>query len=98
MLYVKSTNSYTFKNLIFHQHRLTEWIKFRAAFLDETLQHDGLGNFFGRSKCSNCENAAGIIKCRDCADGALLKCPECVVTLHRNLPLHRIEVRHVLVT
>jgi hypothetical protein len=93
MLYVKFTNSCAFNILNFHQHRLSEWIKFRAAFLDEILRHDGLGNFFGRSKCSNCENVAGIIKCRDCADGALLKCPECVIALHQNLPLHRVEVR-----
>ena len=46
----------------------------------------------GQSKCSNCGNAAGIIKCRDCTNGALLKCHECIVALHRNLPLHRVEV------
>lgn len=74
------------------QHRLTEWLKFRAAFLDEALRHDGLGNFFGQNKCSNCGNGAGIIKCKDCSSGGLLKCPECVVALHQTLPLHRIEV------
>jgi len=92
-LYVEYTDFRAFKNLNSHQHRLSEWIEFRAAFLDETLRHDGLGNFFGQSNCSNCENVAGIIKCRDCADGALLKCPECVVALHQNFPLHRVEVR-----
>lgn len=74
------------------QHQLTEWIKFRAAFLDEALRHDGLGDFFGQNKCSNCGNRAGIIKCKDCSSGGLLKCPECVVALHQTLPLHRIEV------
>ncbi|KDR65285.1 hypothetical protein GALMADRAFT_82040 [Galerina marginata CBS 339.88] len=72
-------------------HRLTEWLKFRAAFLDETLRHDGLGDFLGQTKCSRCGDAAGIIKCRDCADGALLKCPECAVSSHANHPLHRVE-------
>lgn len=56
------------------------------------MRHDGLGDFLGQTKCSNCENAAGIIKCRDCASGALLKCHDCIVTLHRTLPLHRVEV------
>ena len=91
--YVKYISICAFNNLNFYQHRLSEWIEFRAAFLDETLRHDGLGNFCGQSKCSNCESVAGIIKCRDCADGALLKCPECVVALHQNFPLHRVEVR-----
>ena len=74
------------------QHRLTEWIQFRSAFLDEALRHDGLGDFLGQTKCSNCENAAGTIKCRDCTNGGLLKCHECIVALHRTLPLHRVEV------
>jgi hypothetical protein len=67
-------------------------MKFREAFLDEALRHDGLGDFLDQSKCSNCGNAPGIIKCKDCANGVLLKCPECIVALHKTLPLHRVEV------
>ena len=74
------------------QDQLSEWIKFRQEFLDEVLRHDGLGDFLGQNKCSNCGNAAGIIKCKDCANGVLLRCPECIVALHQNLPLHRVEV------
>lgn len=93
-LLILSLNS----GLTVRQHRLTEWLKFRAAFLDEALRHDGLGDFFGQQKCSSCGNRAGIIKCKDCTSGGLLKCPECVVALHQTLPLHRVEVSHVLVT
>jgi hypothetical protein len=74
------------------QHQLSEWMKFREAYLDEALRHDGLGNFLDQSKCSSCGNAPGIIKCKDCANGVLLKCPECIVALHKTLPLHRVEV------
>jgi hypothetical protein len=83
---------YASNYLTIFQHRLTEWIKFRSAFLDEALRHDGLGDFLGQSKCSNCGNTAGVIKCRDCANGGLLKCPECSIASHRSLPLHRVEV------
>lgn len=75
------------------QDRLTEWLKFREIFLDETLRHDGLGDFLDHSKCSNCGTAEGVIKCKDCSCGTLLKCPQCIVSLHRTLPLHRVEVR-----
>ena len=74
------------------QHQLSEWMKFREAFLDEALRHDGLGNFLDQTKCSNCGNVPGIIKCKNCANGVLLKCPECIVTSHKSLLLHRVEV------
>ena len=92
MQYVTFLKLCVYSYLNFFQHRLTEWIKFRSVFLDETLRHDGLGDFFGQSKCSNCGNTAGVIKCRDCASRGLLKCPECSIVLHQSLPLHHIEV------
>ena len=79
------------------QNRLAEWLEFRTAFLDEALRHDGLGDFLHHSTCGNCGIAPGIIKCKDCSCGPILKCAECIVSLHWALPLHRIEVRtHVL--
>ena len=45
-----------------------------------------------KDKCSSCGTAAGIIKCKDCSCGSSLKCPQCIVSLHRTLPLHRVEV------
>jgi hypothetical protein len=89
---VSYITSFVLKFLNSRQHQLSEWIQFREVFLDEALRHDGLGNFLDQNKCSNCGNAAGIIKCRDCANGVLLKCPECIVALHQTLPLHRVEV------
>ncbi|KIJ90576.1 hypothetical protein K443DRAFT_35778, partial [Laccaria amethystina LaAM-08-1] len=71
--------------------QLNEWLKFRATFLDEVLRHDGLGDFMGQEDCSHCGKARGVIRCQDCSSGKLLKCPECAVTLHQYLPLHRVE-------
>jgi len=78
------------------QDQLNEWLKFRRIFLDEILRHDGLGDFLGHTKCSDCQNAPGVIKCKDCSSGRMLRCPECVVASHQALPLHRVEVRTTL--
>jgi hypothetical protein len=80
------------------QDRLREWLDFRAAFLDETLRHDGLAEFLGYEKCSKCGVQDGIIKCRDCSSGRMLKCKTCILSIHQDLPLHRVEVRRVQTT
>jgi hypothetical protein len=90
--YLVPQNLYVQCILIKHQDRLKEWIAFRAIFLDEVLRHDGLGDFLGRTECSRCKKAEGILKCKDCPNGGLLKCIECIVALHHTLPLHRVEV------
>ena len=76
------------------QDHLKEWLKFRTIFLQETIRHDGLGNFSGVTHCSKCGKGEGIYKCNDCAcaEGVMLKCADCIVELHRALPLHRVEV------
>lgn len=74
------------------QDHLTEWLKYRETFLDEVLRHDGLGDFLGRTRCSRCQNTEGILRCKDCARGSMLKCAECFLELHQSLPLHRVEV------
>lgn len=74
------------------QDHLTEWLKYREIFLDEVLRHDGLGDFMGHTSCSHCEKGPGVFRCRDCAKGSMLKCSDCVLELHEELPLHRIEV------
>jgi hypothetical protein len=71
---------------------INEWLKFRDIFLQETLRHDGLGDFSGTTDCVDCGKEAGIYKCLDCAKGGLLKCSNCIVKEHRVLPLHRVEV------
>jgi hypothetical protein len=82
-----------FNELIHHQDKLEEWLPFRNMFLDEILRHDGLGGFLGHSKCAKCEENDGIFKCKDCPSGRELKCQGCMVSLHQEFPLHRVEVR-----
>jgi hypothetical protein len=60
--------------------------------LDEIIRHDGLGDFLGKTECSQCGKLPGVIKCKDCTSGRMLLCPDCTVACHQTLPLHRIEV------
>jgi hypothetical protein len=74
------------------QDFLVEWLKHRSSFLDEIHRHDGLGDFLHSKTCLNCGERDGMYKCKDCGMGSSLKCAACVVSVHKDLPLHRIEV------
>ena len=87
------TDLFILVELIHHQDKLKEWLPFRNVFLDELLRHDGLGDFLGHSKCPKCKEQDGVFKCKDCPNGRMLKCQGCIVSLHQELPLHRVEVR-----
>lgn len=78
--------------LINQQTKLLEWLAFRQSCLEELLHHDGHGDFLGHKCCSSCGKGDGVYKCKDCFSGGLLCCQECLVTAHRDHPLHRIEV------
>ncbi|KAF8335185.1 hypothetical protein F5887DRAFT_892104 [Amanita rubescens] len=71
--------------------KLEEWLSLRDASLDEILRHDGLGDFLDNTTCFVCKEAAGIFKCRDCCGGGRLRCRSCIVRMHQDVPLHRIE-------
>jgi hypothetical protein len=74
------------------QKNLTEWVAFRDSFLDELLRHDGHGDSVGASDtCDSCGQGVATIKCQDCFC-QLLRCRECIIDSHKNLPLHRISV------
>ena len=47
----------------------------------------------GKTHCSKCGEDDGIIKCKDCSSGKMLKCSKCILSTHEDLPLHRVEVR-----
>jgi CxC2 like cysteine cluster associated with KDZ transposases len=64
--------------------------------LDELLRHDGLGSSLGQKGCCSCKGGNACWKCLDCDDGGLLRCQECIVTVHRSHALHRIEVWSLL--
>lgn len=73
--------------------KLQEWLSFRDTTLDEVLRHDGLGDYLGQLGCSTCNIGPGLFKCKDCSGGSRLRCQNCIVKSHQDIPLHRIEVR-----
>ncbi|KDR76041.1 hypothetical protein GALMADRAFT_67759 [Galerina marginata CBS 339.88] len=71
--------------------QLREWLQFRKTFLDETVRHNGLADFLGHTKCLECGVYEGVFKCKDCYSGRMLKCQACIVSIHTDLSLHRVE-------
>ena len=52
---------------------------------------DGLGDSTNPGDCVSCGKLVGRFQCSDCLGGNMY-CAECVVLLHRHLPLHRLQV------
>ena len=69
------------------------WLDVRSTVIDNVITLDGPGNV-QPNFCSSCSNdkSVPLYRCLKCSYG-LLFCGECVVKLHRALPLHRLEVR-----
>ncbi|KAF8153587.1 hypothetical protein K438DRAFT_1622801, partial [Mycena galopus ATCC 62051] len=72
---------------------MAQWVPRRQRFLDELLRLEGRGDHRHQSKCANCDvaAAAAVWRCKDCFTDALF-CQACLVRLHRDNPLHRVEV------
>ena len=72
---------------------MEDWLPYRPVFLDETVRHDGLGDTLGGSGlCPNCSTRAARFKCNDCY-GGVMRCSSCIVSIHQELPFHRLQVR-----
>lgn len=87
-----TTFLYGFLLVLFEVDLLAEWIRKRDIFMDEMLRREGLAGQEKDSKCSRCNEADGILRCKDCT-GSLLMCAGCMCETHAAEPLHRIEVR-----
>ncbi|KAJ7885134.1 hypothetical protein B0H14DRAFT_3082330 [Mycena olivaceomarginata] len=70
-----------------------QWLRNRRErFLDELLRLEGRGDHRWQTKCSTCPEVVGMVyRCRDCFTDALF-CQPCVVTTHKDNPLHRVEM------
>ena len=79
--------------LTIFQSKLKEWLPFRDSFLNELLRHDGHGDYLGSTICLSCGQEGGVLKCRECFSGSLLRCRACVLQAHQDHPLHHVEVR-----
>ncbi|KAH7909550.1 hypothetical protein BJ138DRAFT_1197507 [Hygrophoropsis aurantiaca] len=67
---------------------LLQWLPERSAFLDELIRLDGRGDYIDVMEC--CELGLAIFRCEDCF-GLRPRCQSCIVLLHAQTPLHRIE-------
>lgn len=59
----------------------------REEFLSELVGLEAPPNIV---RCSCCREADGCLRCKDCFDGEIT-CQKCCLTLHRQLPFHRLE-------
>ncbi|KAJ7699783.1 hypothetical protein B0H14DRAFT_3100193 [Mycena olivaceomarginata] len=71
---------------------MAQWRDRRAVFLDELLRTEGRGYHRQQTRCATCATdvAKAIFRCRDCFTDALF-CKACLVSIHRDNPLHRVE-------
>ena len=74
--------------------KLLKWLSFWDISLDEILCHDGLGDYLDQPRCCICNIGPSLFKCKDCFGGGRLRCQGCVVKVHQDTPLHRIEVNY----
>ena len=74
---------------------MEQWLQNRPVFLDESLRRDGLGDAQeDLGLCPDCSKCVARLRCKDCFEG-VMRCSKCIVSFHRNLPLHRVQVRRV---
>lgn len=93
---VKENDSVSLSNispratLTLQQTRMAGWLANAPIVLDELLRKDGLGDVT-LGLCANCGEPEGRYRCRDCLGGRI-RCLQCSVSSHRELPLHRLQV------
>jgi hypothetical protein len=63
----------------------------RDMFLLEFLRHEGRGDYASATVCWRCGLGVPQFRCIDCL-GTELYCKDCIVTLHAQNPVHRIQV------
>lgn len=74
---------------------MEQWLLKRLVFLDEVLHRDGLGDApEDLGMCPDCSKCPAQLRCKDCFE-EVMRCSACIVAFHRNLPLHRVQVRRV---
>ena len=74
------------------QTKMEMWLQSRQVVLDELLRLDGLGDALNSPKlCPVCSNNLAQYRCTDCL-GDIIHCSTCILSSHRNLPLHRLQV------
>jgi hypothetical protein len=71
---------------------LRQWAEdHRTMYLSEMLRHEGRGDQH-YTTCPRCPDGKPDHRCKDCIGGGELLCETCMLSGHRQLPFHRIEV------
>ncbi|KAJ7748905.1 hypothetical protein B0H16DRAFT_1847881 [Mycena metata] len=73
---------------------LTQWAdERRERFLEELVRLEGRSEYRYQTKCAGCPANVtdAIYRCKDCFTDALF-CKGCLVTIHKDNPLHRVEI------
>lgn len=69
------------------------------TYLHEMMRHEGLGDNTSPGMCTNCRTETvtrlATVRCKECFDRRLY-CHTCIVSAHKRMPLHRIEVSYPL--
>jgi hypothetical protein len=88
-------SSESFIDTMLQYRPLQDWLPHRQEYLDELLRHDGRkGVASNNCSMNGCVNPGDFL-CRDCMHERSF-CQDCLVDMHRFLPLHRIMVSFVL--
>jgi hypothetical protein len=78
---------------------LEDFIHIRDTLLLELCRHEGLRGLATESSgfplCGDCGESSGTLRCTECAINAVI-CPHCMCARHLEQPLHRIQVRMLL--
>lgn len=74
------------------QTKTYSWLNIESDMLDEIVGTDGPGDR-PLNQCSSCSNNQPVLpyRCIECSYSSL-HCNECIVKLHKTLPLYRLEV------
>lgn len=78
-------------SLFLQEKPMNSWIPLVPSFLDEIIYCDGPGSCSTDGSCYSCGQISEIFRCNECMSSHLL-CQVCILKIHVNSPLHRIEV------
>lgn len=78
-------------------HHIHKWLHLQQEYLDKFICADGLGDSGQTTLCIHYRKNEGNMKCQDCF-GHGLYCTDCIVSIHKFLPLHQIILSSLLIT
>jgi hypothetical protein len=91
----EQSHPYSTDYILKQKNPLEDLVHIRDILLLELCRHEGLRGLAADSSgfplCGNCGKSSGTLRCTDCTIDAMY-CPGCLCAMHREQPLHRIQV------